>query len=148
MRPSQGFGVTGETGIYFRRTGEQRPTFEGYRETKTILGNMEHKKTFFFIWGENGNKPIYFRGTGTPSPWRASEMHSCYIVLKRAPILKLYVRLLPLLLNPRTRRSSPVRCDVAWGTRGTEIVLLVPYILSCRFGHENSYAAILPLPLI
>ena len=50
MRPSQGFG---EQGIYFRRTGEQRPNFEGNRGTIiTILGDREHKKTHFRS-GEN-----------------------------------------------------------------------------------------------
>ena len=66
MRPSQGFGEQGKKGIYFRRTGEPRPNFEGNRGTKTILGNMEHKKTNFrflgnrgtsqFISGEQGNR--------------------------------------------------------------------------------------------
>ena len=44
MRPSQGFGVPGEKGIYFRGQGEQRPNFDGKGRTKTILGNREHKK--------------------------------------------------------------------------------------------------------
>ena len=29
LRPSQGFWGTGENGIYFKGTGEQRPNFEG-----------------------------------------------------------------------------------------------------------------------
>ena len=41
------------------------PNFEGNRVTKTILGNREHK-----IFGEQGNKPVYFRGA--PTPERAS----------------------------------------------------------------------------
>ena len=32
MRPSQGFWGTGEKGIYFRGTGEQRPNFEGNKD--------------------------------------------------------------------------------------------------------------------
>ena len=40
--PPRGFGEQGNKGIYFRGTGEQRPNFEGNRETKTILGNREH----------------------------------------------------------------------------------------------------------
>ena len=64
-RRSQGFWGTGEKGIYFRGTGEQRPNFEGNRGRKTIFGNREHKKTnrFFgnrgtsqFISGEQGNR--------------------------------------------------------------------------------------------
>ena len=50
-------------GIYFRGIGEQRPKFEVKRGTKTILGNREHKKNKFSIFGEHGNKPIYLRGT-------------------------------------------------------------------------------------
>ena len=52
--------------IYFKRTGKQRPNFEGNRGTETKLWNREHKKTFFFlIFGEQGTMPIHFRGTGT-----------------------------------------------------------------------------------
>ena len=38
----------------FRGTGEQRPNFEGNRETKTILEIREHKKTHFRFWGNRG----------------------------------------------------------------------------------------------
>ena len=55
-------GEQGKEGLYFREQ-EQRPTFEGNRKTKTILGNREHKKTIvYFIFGEQGNQSIYFRG--------------------------------------------------------------------------------------
>ena len=64
--PPRGFGEQGKKGIYFRGTWEQRFNFEGNRGTKTILGNMEHKKTNFrflgnrgtsqFISGEQGNR--------------------------------------------------------------------------------------------
>ena len=50
---------------------EQMPNFEGNRGRKTLLGNREHKKTNYSFFGEQGNKPIYFRGTReqvTPSP--------------------------------------------------------------------------------
>ena len=61
-------GVLGNRGkgYLFRGTGEQRSNFEGNRGTKTILGNMKHKKTNFrflgnrgtsqFISGEQGNR--------------------------------------------------------------------------------------------
>ena len=56
-------GVLGNRGkgIYIRDTWEQRLYFEGNRGTKTILGNRELKKTFFFGFGEQGNRLIYFR---------------------------------------------------------------------------------------
>ena len=61
MRPSQGFWGTAEKDIYCRGT---KAKFEGNRGTKTILGN---RHLIFDFWGtgEKGNKPIYFRGTGT-----------------------------------------------------------------------------------
>ena len=72
MRPSKGFWGTGEKGIYFRRTWEQRPNFEGNWGTETILGNREHKKTNFqflgnrgtsqFISGEQGNRYLLCEG--------------------------------------------------------------------------------------
>ena len=37
MRPSQGLWRTGERGIYFRGTGEQRPNFE---ENKDNIGEQ------------------------------------------------------------------------------------------------------------
>ena len=45
--------------IYFKGTEEKRQHLRG---TKTILRNREQ------ILREQGNKPIYFRGTGTPPP--------------------------------------------------------------------------------
>ena len=50
----------GKKGIYFRGTkakflGEQRQYWE--------QGTLENK---FLILGDQGNKPIYFKGTGTP----------------------------------------------------------------------------------
>ena len=64
LRPSSGFWGTGERAFI---SEEQRPSFEGNPGTKTILGDREHKKK---NWGggEQGNKPIYFRGTGNRYP--------------------------------------------------------------------------------
>ena len=53
--PPRGLREQGKQGIYFRGTGEQRPSFGGNKGTWTILGNREHKKF-------QGNK-----GTGTPT---------------------------------------------------------------------------------
>ena len=71
--------------IYFKRTGKQRPNSEGNSGTKTKSGNREHKKTFLFILGEQGNKPIYFRGIreqvpnlGRPAP---GEGGACWSVV-------------------------------------------------------------------
>ena len=68
LRPSQGFWGTGENGIYFRGTGEQRPNFEGNRGTKTILGNREHNKTNFQFLGNREQANLFQgnKGTGTP----------------------------------------------------------------------------------
>ena len=65
MRRSQGFGGTGEKGIYFRETGLQMSNFEGNRGTKSILGNREHKKTNFRFLG---NKPIISGEQGNRYP--------------------------------------------------------------------------------
>ena len=61
MRSFQGLGEKGGKGIYFRRTGEQRPNFEGNKETKTILGTGNIRKQILDMYGEQGNK-----GTCTP----------------------------------------------------------------------------------
>ena len=58
-------------------SGEQMPNFEGNRGTKAILGDREHKKTNFSIFGEQGDKPIYFKGTRYP-PGRASLSYAWY----------------------------------------------------------------------
>ena len=68
LRPSQGFWGTGENGIYFRGTGEQRPNFEGNRGTKTILGNREHKKTNFQFLGNRGTSQFISREQGNRYP--------------------------------------------------------------------------------
>ena len=59
MRPSQGFWGTGEQGHLFQGNGGTNANFEGNRGAKTKLGNRKTN----FDFGEQGNKPIYFRGT-------------------------------------------------------------------------------------
>ena len=54
--------------IYFKRTGKQRPNFEGNSGTKTKSGNREHKKSFFIHFGGTGEQAHLFqgnKGTGT-----------------------------------------------------------------------------------
>ena len=77
MRPSQGFGGTGEQGHLFegnrgtegqnlRATGEQRQYWG--------TGNIENN---FSIFGEQGNKPIYFRGTREQVPPLGGPHYCC-----------------------------------------------------------------------
>ena len=66
--PLGGFGEQGKKGVYFRGTGEQRPNFEGNRETKTILGNREHKKTNFRFWGNRGISQFISGEQGNSNP--------------------------------------------------------------------------------
>ena len=78
MRPSRGFGGTGERGIYFRGTGEQMSNFEGNRGTKTILENREHKKTNFRFLGNRGTSQFISGEQGIRyPPGRASMMLFC-----------------------------------------------------------------------
>ena len=58
-----GFGKQGKGGIYFKETEEVSATFEGNKQTKKMLGNMEPKKTNFRFWG---NKQVHF--SPPPSP--------------------------------------------------------------------------------
>ena len=59
-----------------RGTEEQRPDFEGNMGTRAKLWNKEHKKNIFSIFGEQGNKPINFRGAREwVSPVRASLIY-------------------------------------------------------------------------
>ena len=51
-------------------------TFEGDRQTKKILGNMEHREIKFSIFKEQGNKQIYFTGPCTPPPPARTSMVS------------------------------------------------------------------------
>ena len=62
-----------EKGIYFRETGEQMPNFDGTRETRTIFGNREHKKTNYRLSG-NRQQPIRrsisaLEQVAPPLPW-------------------------------------------------------------------------------
>ena len=50
-------------GIYFKGTEEVSATFEGNKQTKKMLGNMEPRKTNFRFLG---NKQVYF--SPPPSP--------------------------------------------------------------------------------
>ena len=59
--PSQGFWETGEM-TFIPGEHETKVKFWVGRGTKALLGNMAHKKQFSIL-GEQGNKPIYFRGT-------------------------------------------------------------------------------------
>ena len=52
-----GFWKQGKRGIYFKGTEEESATFEGNKQTKKMLGNMEPRKTNFRIFG---NKQVYF----------------------------------------------------------------------------------------
>ena len=55
--------------IYFKRTGKQRPNFEGNSGTKTKSGNREHKKTFFIHFGGNrGTSPFISEEQGNRYP--------------------------------------------------------------------------------
>ena len=63
MRPSQGFGGTGEKGQLFQGNRGTNVKFEGSGGTKTILRNREHKNQIFDFWGtsqiisgEQGNR--------------------------------------------------------------------------------------------
>ena len=62
-----GFLETGYRGIYFKGTEEVSATFEGNKQTKKMLGNMEPRKTNFQFLG---NKQVYF--SPPPPPVRAS----------------------------------------------------------------------------
>ena len=77
LRPSQGFWGTGENGIYFRGTGEQRPNFEGNRGTKSILGNREHKKTNFHFLGNRGTSQFISREQGNRYPPGRASLFVC-----------------------------------------------------------------------
>ena len=43
-------------------------TFDGDRQTKKILGNLEHHENKFSIFEEQGNNQIFFTGPCTPPP--------------------------------------------------------------------------------
>ena len=71
MRPSQGFGGTegtGGKGVYFRRTGKQRPKFEENKEQRQYwgTGNIRKQILDFGGTGEQTNLFQWNKGTGTP----------------------------------------------------------------------------------
>ena len=68
-----GWGKRGRRVIISDEQGDKGQILRG---TKTILRNREHEKTNVQFLGEQGNKPIYFRGTREqvpppppPPPW-------------------------------------------------------------------------------
>ena len=65
MRPSQGFWGTGEKGHLFQ--GNKGQILRGTEEQKKYLGTGNIRKQIFDFW-EQGNKPIYFRGTTEQVP--------------------------------------------------------------------------------
>ena len=59
-----GFGNREKGHLFLGNMGTKlMQNFEGNKETKTILGNREHKKTNFRFLGNRGISQIYFRGT-------------------------------------------------------------------------------------
>ena len=58
-----GFGKQAIWGIYFKGTEEVSATFEGNKQTKKMLGNMEPRKTYFRFLG---NKQVYKKGSASP----------------------------------------------------------------------------------
>ena len=63
--PPRGFGEHRNKGIYFKGIGEQRQNFEGNKDNIGEQGTYENN---FLIFEEQGNKPIYFRGTREQVP--------------------------------------------------------------------------------
>ena len=64
--------------MVFISRGKVRPTFDGNRRTKIIMGNREHKITNFRWGGRQGNTPLYFGEHGDIYPHhfgRASRMY-------------------------------------------------------------------------
>ena len=128
MRPSQGFGDTGEQGYLFqgnkgqilRGTGEQRC----YRGT----GNIKNK---FSIFGEQGNKPIYFMGTReqVPPPWEG-----LISIASKREILFLCYRLLVLYLFGFCWERFRLRLGDWVGLRYFIVALPEPsiYFLPCK----------------
>ena len=68
MRPSQGFWGTGEKGYSFQgNRGNKGQILRGTGEQRQCLGTGNIRKQIF-DYGEQGNKPIYFRGTRDQVP--------------------------------------------------------------------------------
>ena len=55
-------------GIYFKGTGELSAIFEGDKQTKKMLGNMEHRKTKILVWGKGELVSKIVSGSVYPSP--------------------------------------------------------------------------------
>ena len=69
---ARGLGEQGEKDIYFRGRGEQRPSFEGNKGTKTIVGNREHKKST-----KEGKDQESIQLSTTPDPgyqWESNKL--------------------------------------------------------------------------
>ena len=69
-----GWGKRGRRVIISDEQGDKGQILRG---TRTILRNREHEKTNVQFLGEQGNKPIYFRGTREqvpPPPGMASNL--------------------------------------------------------------------------
>ena len=71
-----------ENGIYFTRTGKVRPTFDGNRRIKIIMGNREHKITNF-RWGGGGRgtRPFISGDHGDTYPHRFGRASRMYRLL-------------------------------------------------------------------
>ena len=61
LRPSLGIWGTGEKGHLFQ--GNKGQNFEGNKYNIGEQGTSENK---FLVFGEQGDIPVYFKGTGTP----------------------------------------------------------------------------------
>ena len=68
MRPFQEYLRTGERDIYSRGTVEQRPNFEGNKDTIWEQGTLKKKFDFF---GNRGTSQFISREQGNryPPPW-------------------------------------------------------------------------------
>ena len=77
-------GVLGNRGnrALFQGNREQRPNFEGNRGKRQYWGTGNIRKQIF-DFGEQGNKPIYFRGTReqVPPPPPVHKSYDQYINL-------------------------------------------------------------------
>ena len=71
-----------ENGIYFTRTGKVRPTFDGNRRIKIIMGNREHKIPNF-RWGGGGgageHAPLFQENMGTFTPTALGGLRECIV---------------------------------------------------------------------
>ena len=62
-------GNRGKRGIYFRRTGEQRPNFEGTGEQRQYWGTGNIRKQIFDFWGTWEQASLFQGNKGTGTPW-------------------------------------------------------------------------------